>query len=184
MAQRMAQRRKRPERAASGGAAPKKAKRPRSPYLATRTRQQRLFDALADNLGGASDEDLAARPDLAEQAIRAGQEVANRFASRGRGKGAGHVDWHGVVRELVERERLTPSEVLKRFHQYADGDHDVIDGFVKSNADAACDEVKGERKHPPGKHFHCRNRNRTGEKIVPVSVGTVKNFVSSIPRPT
>jgi hypothetical protein len=87
---------------------------------------------------------------------------------------------HGVARDLVEREGVGPTQVVERFRQHAEGDHDVVVDFVESNMSEACDDVEGKRDHPEGPHFHCRNVGT--ERIVPVSVGTVKNFVSKLGR--
>ncbi len=144
---------------------PKKAKkRPRptitrSAYLGgrTRTRDQRLFDAYRDVLGGTSDEDRDAMPDVLERAIRSGRKLADRLASFQKGRGARPVAWQAVARALYKQTpvgRGRATRVWDRLVEIADGEHDVIHEAFTTEERSTCPELGCAK----GQHLHCRVR--------------------------
>jgi hypothetical protein len=62
---------------------------------------------------------LAKKPDFKWNTSGILRDVLQTLKPYRSGRAPGHVAWHGVVRELVEREGPVFSEVWKRLRQYA-----------------------------------------------------------------
>ena len=110
-----------------------------------------------------------------------------------RGRGAGRVPWHGLVREWAHAGWATVPEVWAHARAVvAEAERDkkareregkiittpdpIIIKVVESSADPACDDGS-ERAHPRGQHWHVRDRRG---RVVPVAFSTLSSFMSSL----